>query len=259
MAPKLRVFREAVAGGAAVDTAVSRLLLEAVARGEGDDCLRLWQPGPALAFSGIDRTRPGFAAAVAAARAAGYEPFVRLAGGHAAAYAPSLLAFVWTTRAADARRDIAPRFGDTARRLVESLAALGVDARVGAVPDEFCPGEHSVNARGRVKLVGVGQRVVRGAAHVGGVLLVQDDPGLRQVLGRVYAALELPLAAESFGSVEAECGERRLESVAEALLARFAADHRLVDAQFDAALLRRAGDEAARHRIDAPHAHLASA
>ena len=43
-------------------------------------------------------------------------------------------------------------------------ARARVDARVGEVPGEYCPGSHSVNARGRVKVVGTAQRMVRRVA-----------------------------------------------------------------------------------------------
>lgn len=245
----LSVFRERVSGGGAVDTAVSRALLDAVAAGERDDCLRLWQPDAALAFSALDRTRPGFVAAAAAARARGFEPFVRLAGGHAAVYAPSLLAFVWTRRVGDARSEIDARFADLAARIVAALTALGVDARVGGVPGEFCPGDYSVNARGRVKLMGVGQRVVRGAAHVGGVIQVQDDARVRDVLTDVYGALGLELDPETFGSVAAECGRDSFDEVGDALLAEFARDHTLSPAKLDTKLCQLAMLASHRHSV----------
>ncbi|MBW2270468.1 MAG: lipoate--protein ligase family protein [Deltaproteobacteria bacterium] len=249
MKAPLSVLRESVAGGPAVDTAVSRLLLDEVASGVRGECLRLWQPDAALAFSAIDRTRPGFPNAAAAARALGFEPFLRLAGGHAAVYAPSLLAFVWTQPAPNARSGIEARFADLARRVVAALVKLGVDARVGEVAGEFCPGDFSVNARGRVKLMGVGQRVVRGAAHVGGVLLVREAAAVRDVLVTVYAALDLDLDPASFGSVEGECGETQLSNVADALLQQFERDRGLAFENLGTDLLQQAHAAADRYRV----------
>ena len=249
MTPRLIVHRESVPGGPAVDTAVSRLLLDEVAHGTRSECLRLWRPDAALAFSAIDRTRPGFTEAAALARVRGFEPFLRLAGGHAAAYAPSMLAFAWSRATPDARGGIEARFADISQRVVAALVELGCDARVGEVPGEFCPGHYSVNARGRVKLMGVGQRVVRGAAHVGGVLQVCDAPAVRDVLARVYAALDLDLAPASFGSVEGECGERKLGSVGDALLEQFERDHALAFQGLEPELLERARAAADRYRV----------
>ena len=43
--------------------------------------------------------------------------------------------------------------------IANGLHLLGIDARVGELPNEYCPGKYSVNAEGRIKLVGVAQRM----------------------------------------------------------------------------------------------------
>ena len=50
-----------------------------------------------------------------------------------------------------------------------------------------------MNARGVVKLVGVGQRVVRRAAHVGGVVIIRGAPRIAALLETVYRELDYPL------------------------------------------------------------------
>ena len=40
-----------------------------------------------------------------------------------------------------------------------ALQRLGLDARLGELAGEYCPGEFSVNLAGRSKVMGVGQRV----------------------------------------------------------------------------------------------------
>jgi len=254
MSPRRRiaVVRERVEGGVALDTAVSREILEDVARGARPETLRLWRPDDALAFSVVDRTRPGFARAVREARAARFAPFVRLAGGHAAVYARETLAFAWALPAPDLRAGIAQRFDEAAGIVRTALCALGIDARVGEVAGEYCPGAHSVNARGRAKLMGVGQRVVRGAAHVGGVVVVAGSARLRAVLGPVYGALGLPFAPETVGSVEDERPGTRLEQVADALLAELSRRHELVAASLDRELVARAARTRFRHEIAEP-------
>jgi lipoate-protein ligase A len=251
---QIEVVREPVPGGVELDTAVSREILEDVARGVRPETLRLWQPDDALAFSVVDRTLPGFERAARAAREAGFAPFLRLAGGHAAVYARETLAFAWALPAPDLRAGIAARFDEAASVVSAALRALGIDARVGEVPGEYCPGSHSVNARGRTKLMGVGQRVVRGAAHVGGVVVVGGSGRLRAVLGPVYGALGLALSPETVGSVEDERPGTRLEEVADALLAELARRHDLAPAAFDPALLERAARTRARHEIPSEEA-----
>lgn len=237
MTRRIRVLRGEMPGGAAFDTAVSRTLLDSVARGEQPESLRLWRPPDALAFSVTDRARLGFGGAVAAARAAGFEPFLRLAGGHAAVYTRASLAFAWTVPAPDVRTGIEERFAELSGLVAAALGGLGVDARVGEVAGEYCPGAHSVNARGRAKLMGVGQRVIRGAAHVGGVIVVGEAARARAVLEPVYEALGLSFAPDTVGSLEAELGSADAASVADVLLAELATRHELADGELPPELL----------------------
>jgi len=243
------VLRDPVPGSAALDTAVSRELLDEVARGERPETLRLWRPADALAFSVVDRTLPGFPAAVAAARGAGFEPFLRLAGGHAAVYAREVLAFAWAIPAPDPRVGIAERFDEVAGLVAAALRALGVEARIGEVPGEYCPGSHSVNARGRVKLMGVGQRVVRDAAYLGGAIVAGGSARLRGVLGPVYQALGLPFDPQALGSVEDERAGTGPDEVALALLTALARRHALLPGALEPELLARAERTQARYAV----------
>jgi lipoate-protein ligase A len=227
-------------GRPALDTAFSRALLDLVAAGEAPETFRLYRPDDVLAFSGVDAAAPGFAAAVAAARAAGFAAALRLAGGRAAVFHAETLAFAWTIPAPDPREGIRARFEALADLVAAALRRLGVDARVGEVPGEYCPGEHSVNARGATKLMGVGQRVIRGAAHVGGVVVVGGSDRVRAALGPVYAAMGVAWRPETAGSVADEIGPVTPDEVAAALDTELAARHELVrgGAAIDAALER---------------------
>jgi lipoate-protein ligase A len=246
----MRVYDRAFHGEPAYDAAVSRALLEAAAEGTQPECLRLYRPDEVVAFSVSDAARPGFASAVEAARAAGFGAALRLAGGAAAVFHRDALAFAWCLPAVDARRGIRARFAAVAGLVAAALRTLGVDARVGEVEGEYCPGAFSVNARGRRKLMGVGQRVVRGAAHVGGVLVVDGSARVREALGPVYAALGLAWRPETAGSVADEIGAVSWESVRAALEARIGAHRALEPARLDAALLERARDLEPRYRAE---------
>jgi octanoyl-[GcvH]:protein N-octanoyltransferase len=187
-----------------MDTAVSHATLRRVAAGSLPETLRLYRPGPIVAFGPRDRVAPGFADAVAAARALGFGAVERLAGGRAAVFHQGTLAFSWAIPDPRAREGIRPRFQAAAEIVVEGIRSLGVDARIGEVPGEYCPGEHSINARGRTKLMGVGQRIVDGAAHVGGVIVVTGAARIREVLLPVYEALGLDWDMATVGSVADE-------------------------------------------------------
>lgn len=202
----MRLHRDRFPGRPVLDTAVSHALLRRVARGDAPESLRLYRPDDALLFSSLDARRPGYARAVELARAAGFEPVVRLAGGHAAVFLSSSLAFAWASPDPDAGLRIRPRFERLAGWVVAALHRLGLDAAVGELPGEYCPGEFSVHVAGarggaRFKVMGVGQRVIRGAAHVGGVITVSDTARLRDVLVPIYEALELPLRPETAGGI----------------------------------------------------------
>jgi lipoate-protein ligase A len=238
-------------GRPALDTAFSRTLLDRVAAGEAPETFRLYRPDDVVAFSGVDANQPGFGAAVAAARRAGFEAALRLAGGRAAVFHRDTLAFAWTIPAPASRDGIAARFDEIAAIVAAALARLGVDARVGEVAGEYCPGDHSVNARGAKKLMGVGQRVIRGAAHVGGVIVVAGADRVRAALEPVYAAMGFAWDPATTGSVADEIGATSLDAVAAALRAELAARFELADGAavpVEAAIARAASLEA-RFRV----------
>ena len=235
-------------GRAAFDTAVSRALLEAVARGDRPETLRLYRPDDVVAFSTTDAHRDGFEAAVARARASGFDTSLRLAGGTAALFTRETLAFGWCRPDADPRTGIRTRFEQIAQLVARALHELGVDARVGAVAGEYCPGDYSVNAGGRTKLMGVGQRIVRGASWVGGVIVVGGAARADAVLAPVYRALDLPYDGGATGSVEDEVGATRVETVRAALLAEITAGRPSIETDFDPVLLEAAEAIEDRHR-----------
>ena len=249
---RVKLLQGSFPGRPAFDTAFSRALLHRAAAGDGPETFRLYRPDEVVAFSVLDRTRPGFRRAVAAAAERGCASVLRLAGGRAALFHAETLAFSWTVPDARARDRIHARFDAVAGLVAAALGRLGVDARIGEVPGEYCPGAHSVNAGGRVKLMGVGQRVVRGAAHVGGVIVVGRSRRVREILSPVYRALELEWDPATAGSVEDEVGPIPCREVADALLAELRRDHELEAADPEPDALALAADLESEHRATAP-------
>ncbi len=245
----LALYERSFAERPAYDTAVSRALLRAAGEGRVGESLRVHQPGDVVAFSVLDRTRPGFADAVAAARAGGFGAILRLAGGRAAVFHRETVAFSWCIPDPDPRAAIRARFEACSALVASALASLGVDARVGAVAGEYCPGEHSVNARGRVKLMGVGQRLVRGATHVGGVIVVRESARVRDVLVPVYAKLGVAWNPETAGAVEDELPGVTRAEVISALLAAVATCYEITPAELPDSLLAEAVALEAEHRL----------
>lgn len=223
-----------------LDTALSWALLDRAAAGTAPETLRLCRPARVVAFGPADRLLPGFEAAREAARRAGFAPVNRLAGGHAAVFHEGTIAFSWTVPDPRARTSIHARFQAVSALIEEALRALGVDARVGALAGEYCPGEYSVHAGGRTKLMGVGQRVLPAAAYVGGVIVVEGADLVRDALDPVYRALGLEWAPATSGSVGEEVPGVTWDDVAAAVQDTVAAHREVRPAVLDPAALEEA-------------------
>jgi octanoyl-[GcvH]:protein N-octanoyltransferase len=230
---------------------MAHALLDLVASGRRPPVVRSYRPHATVAFGRRDRFLDGFAEAVAAARRHGFTPVIRGAGGRAAAYDDGCLIFDEVMPAGVSIAGIRERFADDARRQAAALRSLGVDARVGEVPGEYCPGEFSVNARGRVKLIGAAERIVRGSWLHSSVVVVASTEPIRRVLVDVYAALGLDWDPATTGAIADEAPGVGLDSVREALLAEYAARYELVPASLGELELGRARKLLARHRVDA--------
>ncbi len=195
----LTLIRESRPGP--LDVAISHSILGAVAGGRMGPTLRLHVPGAVVAFGRSDRVTPGYGAAIRAARAHGFSVVERLAGGRAAVFHERTIAFSLALPDPEPTAGIRTRFALISNLMTDAFSSLGIDARIGEVPGEYCPGEWSVNAAGRTKVMGVGQRLVRGAAHVGGVVVVDDGARIRDVLIPVYRALAIDWDPRTAGSL----------------------------------------------------------
>jgi lipoate-protein ligase A len=249
---RLHLIRRSFTERQAFSTAVSRAILMRVAAGELPATMRLHRPGAEVAFGRQDVASPGYPAAVRAARAAGFEGVERLAGGRAAVFHEGTLAIARSYPDRNPARRTYARFEETSGVIAAALGGLGIDARVGEVRGEYCPGAYSVSARGRSKLVGIGQRMIAGAAHVGVVIVVSGEDRLRAVLEPVYGALGLDWDPETAGSVSAELGRAvSLDEVADAVLAELGRRYELADSDLDGETLALAERLEAEHRSPA--------
>ena len=202
--PELIVEPVATAASAADDQARSQELLDRIARGELDVALRAWTPRPALALSRLDELRPGAEEARALAERLGYEPVRRVSGGHAVVLGAGSFCIGFG--------EAAPTFEGTQERyerfttaLIDAFAELGIDAEQGELEGEWCPGAWSIRSGG-VKLAGLAQRAIKGAAWAEAVIDLRADPDARGALEQVYAALELPLDPGTLGSLSEMTG-----------------------------------------------------
>jgi lipoate-protein ligase A len=204
-----------------MDVAVSHAILRAVSEGRLQGVFRLHVPSQVVAFGRADRASPGYRDAVQAAESHGFAAVERLAGGRAAVFHQDTLAFSWVVPLPEPRAGIEGRFELTAGLMTKAFRSLGIDARVGELPGEYCPGAWSVNVGGEVKVMGVGQRLVRDAAHVGGVVVVGGSNRIRDVLMPVYRALDIDWDPATAGALADRNPDLDTEIVAEAIIESF--------------------------------------
>jgi octanoyl-[GcvH]:protein N-octanoyltransferase len=215
-----------------------------VAAGELPATIRIHRPGREVAFGRQDLASPGYEAAAEAARAAGFAAVERLAGGRAAVFHEGTIAIARAYSDPQPPKRTYARFEEMAEVITAALRGLGVDARVGEVPGEYCPGAYSVNARAAIKLAGIGQRMIRGGAHMGGVVVGSGGDEIARVLVPVYEALELDWEPATSGSVAEELGrEVDAGELEEAVIAELGRRYELVDAELDEETMRRAAEE----------------
>jgi octanoyl-[GcvH]:protein N-octanoyltransferase len=244
----MQLLRASFPGDPALDVAVSRAILERVAAGELPETMRLARPGAMVAFGKQDAVARGYGHAAGAARAGGFEAVLRLAGGRAAVFHERTIAFAHAAPDGDPRAGIHRRFEAVAELMARAFRRLGVDARVGEVPGEYCPGGYSVSASGRSKVMGVGQRLIAGAAHLGGVVVVDEGERVRDVLVPVYGALGLDWDPATAGSLAAAAPGVTWDDAADAILAEYSELHELEEGELDEETLALARRLAPEHR-----------
>lgn len=226
-----------------MDTALSLRTLKGVADGTMPSHLfRLHVPSRIVAFGRQDTHAAGFATAVAACRATGFAPVVRLAGGRAAVFHEETLAFAWQQATAEPKVGIRDRFEACAEFFVLALARLGIKGEIGEVPGEYCPGKYSIHVDGK-KVVGIGQRLINGAAHVGGVVVAGRSDRVNLALNEVYPALGLTFDPAATG--ELGCSTVELQN---AISVQLAESFDVVAADFPATLIDDASARVAEHR-----------
>lgn len=231
LASRLEVHRQSENLGAAADLFHALELLHQVKAGEQAAMLRLYRPEPTVAFGQRDARLPGFAAAQQSSRDHGFVPAVRRAGGRAAAYHQGTLVVDHLQREQDAMVQAKPRFAFFGELFAQALRSLGVDAGVGEIPGEYCPGEFSIYGRSAttsIKLVGTAQRVVAGAYLFSSVIVVEDSAPIRQVLTATYADLGLDWDPATAGAAADLLPHITVADVEAAILAAYARHTELV-------------------------------
>jgi octanoyl-[GcvH]:protein N-octanoyltransferase len=241
----------------ALELALARAMVTEARLGQVEESLRIYQPAsPVVVFGRRDTRLPGFPRAVEAARAAGFAPTVRATGGRAVAYTSAALVVDHVRHEPGPTGGQDARFAEFGKRFVDLFRGYGIDARLGAVPGEYCPGAHSVNARGVEKLVGTAQRMVPGAWLFSSLVVVGDEDRLRPVLTEVYRCLGQDFDEGSVGSLSREAPGLDIDSVEAAVVDAYRAGGPAIPAVVDDDLLDMARSLAPQHRVEARRPEL---
>ncbi|GGJ65772.1 lipoate--protein ligase family protein [Glutamicibacter ardleyensis] len=213
-------------------------LLREVQAGTRGPLLRFYRPDPTLAFGQRDIRLPGFERAAQAAQSAGFAPLVRKAGGRAAAYHRGTLIVDHIEPHSEAIIGQQQRFKVFADLYARAFRKLHVDAHVGPIDGEYCPGDYSVHgvpaadskAVSAVKLIGTAQRVISGAWLFSSVFVIEDSDPLRSVLDAVYRAMEIPMDPATVGAADDLVSGVTVEGFVQALLAVYREHTQLLEA-----------------------------
>ncbi len=119
---------------------------------------------------------------------------------------------------AEPRNNFKERFALFSAAIANAMKHFSIDARVGQVVGEYCPGDYSVNAGGTLKLAGLAQRIGRRGYHMGAVISVEPAEAAREAVSVAYDLLGFPFDPASFGAVKTLAPEARFEALHKALL-----------------------------------------
>lgn len=177
--------------------------------------VRVWTPSPRVSFGRQDRNRVGYREATDAAKRRGYAVTERAVGGHPVALTGSSVAFRLATPTTPAAPEITDRYELVTAAIESALETLDISVERGEPPASFCPGTHSLSAKGKV--AGFAQRIRRDVAVTAGLVVVSDHDEIGSVLEPVYEALAVPFDPGSVGSVSRAGGPAAPETVVAAV------------------------------------------
>jgi lipoate-protein ligase A len=203
-------------------TASTRLISMVAANPELGRIVRIYRPAPTVAFSGLERRLPGFQDAVGEAAAFAFEPVIRPAGGRMVALDQDWIILDIITPEVEktfSNREVYLEFGAV---IVNVLREFGIDANLGPVDGEYCPGDYSINARGKIKLVGTAQRVQRGARLFSACIPISISYSVAALFERVNATLGLEWNPETLGGLSDEAPHITADELEEKLVEAFA-------------------------------------
>ena len=218
---KIQLIKKSYTSTPTIETAISKIILDDASSKNSPEILRFFEPRNLVAFSPRDSGKSGFKNAVNITYENSFDPVLRLSGGKAALFHMGTIGFAWTIPDDNPKANVCERFEEISLRIKESLISIGIDAHVGEIDGEYCPGRYSVNARRKIKLMGVGQRIAKYASHIGGVINVSNSNVTRKILTKIYKELDYEWISSTAGSIEDEIGEITNSEIISILINKF--------------------------------------
>jgi octanoyl-[GcvH]:protein N-octanoyltransferase len=209
---------------------LQQAVLEEVASGERGPTALMWTSSRYVGVTRPETRLPGFEKAMRAATDLGFPVLVRSSGGGAVAANEGSISFSLTFPVEDLRQGLYKRYAKGVELIAAALRRIGVEAEVGAVEGEFCPGAHSVRSGGPwgVKHAGLAQRVTRRAARLEALILVSETGELVPLLQKFYDAIDLPFRSESVGDLPVDV-PRVIEALWAEVRERYGGEERSLD------------------------------
>ncbi len=163
--------------------------------------LRFRRPRPTAAFSPQDTTHPAYESAKALARAEGFEPIERGTGGRLTMFDENALGITILSPHVDPHKDMMLRYEVVANAITRALASLGIEARIGELPNEYCPGRFSIHAAGQFKLVGIAQRMNQRCVQMGAIVSINHSKAACRSIAAAYEIMGLPFDPKTYGAI----------------------------------------------------------
>lgn len=170
-------------------------------RADDPAILRLRRPRPTAAFSPQDTAHTDYARVREEAKATGFEPIERGTGGRLTMFDGNALAITLVAPHHEPHRHMMQRYEQLSAAIAAALADLGIAAQVGELANEYCPGKFSVNAFGRVKLVGVAQRMNSRCYQMGAIIAVFRSDAACAAIADAYRTMGLPFDPATYGAM----------------------------------------------------------
>jgi octanoyl-[GcvH]:protein N-octanoyltransferase len=161
----------------------------------------LRRPRPTAAFSPQDTTHPDYLRIRELAGARGFEPVERGTGGRLTMFDENALAIAVIWPHPEPHAHTIKRYEIFSGAIAGGLKKLGIEARIGELPDEYCPGKYSINAAGKVKLVGIAQRMNRHCFQMGAIIAVDRSDKACLAIAEAYHAMGLAFDPATYGAI----------------------------------------------------------